>query len=622
MEWGVPEDLLLTSHLVAIALVVCMGVGAQWLAWRLKVPSILLLLGAGLALGPISRVLRADGKPLLDPDAMFGDILGPVVGLAVGLILYEGGLTLRLSEISKVRAVVRNLCTIGAFVTWVLAAIAARFLLGLPWDLCILMGAILTVTGPTVVGPMLAHIRPKGSTGPILRWEGIVVDPIGAILAVLVFEVVSTADHIGAIGDVAQSLFVTVLVGGALGVGAACVLMEIIRRHLAPEFLQNPISLLLVVLAYTLSDMAQHESGLLATTVMGIVLANQKRADVRHILEFKENLRVLLISSLFIVLGARLQPESLRQIGILGPTLFVLALIFLVRPACIFASTIASGLGWKEKVMLSSLAPRGIVAAAVASVFALELRRSAEYANPEQAALLVPLMFAVIIGTVLFYAVATGPIARAIGLSDRNPQGVVFIGAHAWARDIARAIADHGFRVVLIDANQDNIVASRMAGLPTYQGNVLGERTLDELDLTGIGHAIALTPNDEVNALASQRIGRTLGKNHTFQLARKGGSLAKDEVSRELRARDLFDPRATFAFLASRFSTGSVVKATTLTSEFGYKEWRTLYGPRALVLFVELPGGKLQVVENNASLAPPSGSTIIALVDPEDLLLA
>lgn len=605
--------------IISLALIVVLGVAAQWLAWRIRVPSILLLLLTGMAIGPISTFLTREGVPLLHPDSLFGELLLPLVSLSVGLILYEGGLTLSIREISGVRAVIRRLVTVGALVTFLLAGIAAWLILGLHWQLAALLGAILVVTGPTVIGPLMNHIRPTGKVGPVLRWEGIVIDPIGALMAVLIYEAILASHFQGEAGIVVvKALLVTIAVGGGLGVVAALVLAFMLRRYWIPDSLQNPVSLLLVILVFVLSDVAQKESGLLAATVMGIVLANQRGADVRHIIEFKENLRVLLISALFVTLGARISTADLAHLGWASGA-FVAVLIVVVRPISVWAATVGSGLTIKERVFLSAVAPRGIVAAAVASVFAISLQTSAGF---EEAGLLVPYTFAVILGTVAFYGLAAGPIAKALGIASQNPQGVLFVGASPWARDIAAALQRRGFKTVMVDTNHGHVRAARLAGLTAVYGNALQEETIDSLDLAGLGRMLAVTPNDEVNALVCQRFLRIFDRANVYRLSSSQEGKPDRTGKGDLPGRRLFSKDATYGTIASRLGSGWVVKVTTLSDEFTYADFHTLYGPRALVLFVISETGKLSVMSDERAAEPQPGQSVVAIVNPDELLMA
>ncbi|VAX39174.1 Sodium/hydrogen exchanger family protein [hydrothermal vent metagenome] len=607
---------MLHEPIVSLAIIVVLGVGAQWLAWRVRIPSILLLLLAGMAVGPLTAFLFPDNKPILNPDNLLGDLLLPLVSISVGLILYEGGLTLNLREIREVRSVIRSLVTLGALVTWVLAGLAAHFLLGMEWQLAALLGAILVVTGPTVIGPLLSHIRPQGKVGPVLRWEGIVIDPIGALLAVLIYEALLVGGVQDAAGATAQALLMTILIGGGLGTAAALLLAWLLRHYLIPDSLQNPVSVLLVVLVFVLSGELQHESGLLAATVMGIVLANQRGADVHHILEFKENLRVLLISALFVVLGARISVADFAYFN-WQSLLFVVFLIAIVRPASVWLATIGSGLPRRERIFLACVAPRGIVAAAVASVFAISL----EEAGIEQAGMLVPYTFAVILGTVAFYGLAAGPIARKLGLATTNPQGFLFIGASGWARDIAAALHKRGFKVLLADTNYEHIRAARLAGLDAVYGNVLLEETIEMLELAGIGRVLALTPNDEVNALVSQRFLRLFDRAQVYRLPSAGEARADKGAPSDMPGRKLFASNTTYATIASRLGSGWVVKITTLSEEFNYDDFQTLYGPRAILLFTIAEDDTISVITDEKPADPQPGQSIVAIVNPDELLM-
>ncbi|MHC5002693.1 MAG: cation:proton antiporter, partial [Planctomycetota bacterium] len=543
--------------LFAVATVIFLGVGVQWLSWRLRIPSILLLLLMGFVAGPVTGFVR--------PDEQFGEILLPFVSLSVALILYEGGLSLRFGELGKSGPVVWKLVSIGALVTWIVAGLGAWWLLGLSVELAVLLGAILVVTGPTVIGPILQQLRPAGPVGPVLKWEGIVIDPIGAMLAVLVFEVILLAGSPEQATQAAvTSALTAVALGGVLGILAGLLLAAMIKRFWIPDYLQNAVSLMLVIGVYTVAEGFQAEAGLFAATVMGMTLANQRFADVRHIVEFKENLRVLLISALFIVLAARLRPEDFEGMRWGNVAAFFAVLVLVARPLSVACSTVRSTLSRLDRVFLGWMAPRGIVAAAVSSVFALRLQE----AGHQEAGVLVPLTFVTIIGTVVLYGL-TGPlVARRAGIAEPNPQGVLFVGAHAWCRLVAATLQRQGFRVLLVDTNRGNLAAARMEHLPTYAGSILAEHAMDELDLGGMGKLIAATPNDWVNVLAVQRLSRVFGRGEVYQTAPARGDEKTQAAHRHLHGRWLFAQGITFSELARRIERGDVVKATPITEAF------------------------------------------------------
>ena len=596
--------------LIGLGTIVVVGIVAQWIAWRFNLPSILFLLIAGFFVGPVTG--------WLNPDELLGDLLFPVVSISVALILFEGGLSLKLRDLRTTGHVIRNLMTIGALVTWIIAALGAYWVLRFDLPVALLLGAILVVTGPTVIIPLLRHVQAVGRISAIAKWEGIVNDPIGAILAVLVFEaIVASREHgvEAAANTVVISIVETILIGLVLGGLSALLLILLLRRYWIPDYLQNSVALTLVVLAFVLSNLIQSESGLFTVTLMGIILANQRAASIKHIIEFKENLRVLLIASLFIILAARLKLEDLAYLG-WGSLVFLAILILIARPASIFLSTIKSGLSWQEKLFLSWMAPRGIVAAAVTSVFALELAHETGYV---QAELMVPEMFVVIVGTVTIYGLTAAPVGRWLKVAQPNPQGVLLVGAHRWAQNIASTLQGEGYRVLLVDTNRSNISAARLAGLPAQNASILSEYMVDELDLGGLGYILALTPNDEVNSLAALHFTEVFGRANVYQLSPKEiEHTPRQSVSQPLRGRLLFCAELTYAGLNRRFRNGAIIKKTNLTEQFNYNSFQELYNQQALVLFVIDEVGNLTVVSAGEPPEPLPGQTVISLVDPID----
>lgn len=590
-----PEHLLL-----GLCGIVLFGTLAQWLAWRLRLPSILLLLTFGLIAGP--------GLGYLNPNAIFGDLLLPVVSASVAVILFEGSLSLRVAEFRQVGLPLVLLLSVGAAVTWGLTTWAARHIMLMPWPTAVLLGALLVVTGPTVVGPLLRQIRPIGAVGPLLRWEGIVIDPIGAVLALLVFEaanVVVVSGVSGALVQAGRQLALTVVCGGLIGAAGAYFLAFVLRRHIVADHLEAPVSLTTVLVAFVASNHLQPESGLLAVTVMGILLANLPHVPLRHVLEFKENLTVLLISCLFILLSARLSREQLAAVGWRGP-LFAAFLILIVRPASVFAATLRTQLTLREKVFVSWVAPRGIVAASVAAVFALRMG--------EPGRLLVPTVFAVIVGTVVVYGLTAFPLARWLRLATADPQGLLIAGANPVARDMAEVLQERGFRVVLLDTNHVNLNAARLAGLPAMYADALADQDVETLDLGGIGRFLGMTPNDEVNALAALNFTDLFGRAQVFQLTPGRVADAGDAETVRLRTRLLFAREATYSALSARLQAGAIIKATPLTKEFDLKSFRERYGNTALPLFA-CGDGRLTIFSTDAAPSVKPGQTLVALVD-------
>lgn len=592
------------SFLIGLAAIIVLGIGAYWVSWRLRIPAILLLLASGFVAGPVTG--------LINPDRIFGDILLPVVSVCVAVILFEGGMNLKFSELREIRRVVVSLVTIGVLVTWAVTAVAAYFLFGFEHQIAVLLGAILVVTGPTVIMPLLRNIRASGRMDSIMKWEGIVIDPIGALLAVLVFQSVMAGGVIEASEQVAFSVLKTVIVGGVIGVAGARALITILRKYWVPDYLQNPVTLMILIVSFALSDYIQRESGFVTVTIMGIFLANQKTVSVKRILEFKETLRVLFISSLFIILASRLTFKDLDFILTYKSALFLGVLFFIARPLCVFLSTRGSGLQLREKLFLSWMAPRGIVAAAVASVFGLKLVGS----GFTQADHLVSVTFLVITATVLVYGLTAPALAKKLGVARPDPQGVLFVGAHDWARAIAKFLQDDGFKVSLVDSHWENVSSARRDGLNAYYKNIVLDNVAEDIDCEGIGKLLALTSNDEVNSLAALSFAETFGRSEVYQLPRQTGwhNPHEENYVSDLSGRFLFRPEATFENITRKFGSGAVIKKTYMTAEFDFNAFSGRYGDKAMPLFLIKENGDLLAFANDNPPAPQPGHCLVALV--------
>ena len=594
--------------LIALSGIIVLGIFAQWLAWRLKMPSILLLLLFGFIAGPITG--------FIDPDRIFGESFFPFVSLSVAIILFEGGLSLKFFDLKATGSVVHRLISLGALVSWALGTGAAYYILGLDFQMAALLGAILIVTGPTVIGPLLSHVRPTAKVASVLRWEGILIDPIGAVLAVLIYEAI-LGGHFHEFSTVAlMGIAKTLMIGGFAGLAGAVIVVLFLRHYWVPDFLQSPMTILSLILAFTVSNLLQSESGLLAVTVMGVALANQNYVTVKHIIEFKENLRVLLIAALFILLAARLELADLRHLSF-ASFFFLFLLIFIVRPLSVLVSTVFSDMEWKEKLFVAFVAPRGIVAAAVASVFSLRMV-DAGFTGAEE---LAAMTFFVITGTVIFYGIGAPIIARRLNLSQSNPQGLLIAGAYPWAIEVAKAVKEAGFKVLVADTNWNNINAARMNGLATYYGSVLSAAIFQEHELEGVGRLLAMTPNSGVNSLAVLHFNEMFETSDLYQLhpqkEEKIAGQKGEAVSKHLHGRFLFGKDVTFTSLTHRHYSGAVVKKTRLTDKFGYEAFLKRYGPTVIPLFLISEDNRLSIFTSEKRLEPVAGETILSLVDSE-----
>ena len=588
-----------------------LSIACQWLAWWVKLPAILFLLLTGIIVGPLTGWLQ--------PDQLFGDLLFPIISLGVAVVLFEGGLTLKLQQIRGLEKVVRRFVTTGVLVSWVLISITTYLILDFGWQLAILFGAVMVVTGPTVIVPMLRTVRPNSKIANVLRWEGIVIDPVGALLAVLVFDWI-VSEKSGAAFSNTFFTFVQILaIGILLGIAAGHSLGVVLRRHLLPEYLHNVATLTLVFGFFAISDMIQAESGLLTITVMGMWLANMKDVPTEDILDFKETLSVLMISGLFIILAARFDLNELQHLGWSSLGIFIVVQ-FVVRPVNALLATWGSKLKWQEKVLLGWIAPRGIVAAAVISLFAIRLQAE----GYSQANLLVPLAFVVIIGTVVLQSATAAPLAQWLGVREPEPRGFMIVGANPLARVIGKALAEADVPVLMVDPSWEHIRAARMDGLKTYFGSPVSQHADRALDLIGIGHLLAISPQREVNALACLRYRPEFGAAAMFELAVSTEETAseKKKMPGQLPANIAFGNDVSFSRLSSMLKQGARIHITNLDNDFGFEEYQKKYGKRAVPLFALDTADKLHVFTAAEKLIPGLDWRVLALILPEEKLQA
>ncbi|WEN15839.1 sodium:proton antiporter [Rhodanobacter sp. AS-Z3] len=577
------------------------GFLAQWLAWRVRLPAIVFLLLAGILLGPVSGVL--------DPDKLLGNLLFPAVSLAVALILFEGSLTLRFHELPGIGKAVRGLITYGAVATVLLLALAAHLVAGLSWSIALLFGALACVTGPTVIAPMLRTLRPNARIANTLRWEGIVIDPLGALFAVLIYEAIISRQEGHTIG-----IFVATIGSGVvIGALSAWMMAAFLRRQMIPEYLQNYAVLASVLLAFSVSNAFTHESGLLAVTIMGIALGNLRGVHIDDILDFKESLTTLLVSMLFILLAARLHwplPNGMLGAGI---ALFVIAQL-LVRPVTVAFATFGSGLNWRERALIGWVAPRGIVAASVSALFALRL----DVMGVPGADALVPLVFTLIIGTVVFQSATARPLALWLKVAEPEPRGVLIFGSDVVARAIGKALDEAEFHVVLADDDWDGIRLARMEGRNTFFGNPASPHAELHLDLTGIGRLLAVSTHRERNSLACVHYRQEFGREKVYRLRNLTPQENTDRaaLAGNLLAPPLFDETMTHGRFAEMLGQGWRIKSTKLSATFDWPHFIDQYGSNTVLMFGVEEKGTLRVASAKRELEPKAGWTVIALVPP------
>ena len=602
-------------YLGAVLVVAALG---QWFAWAVKVPSILVLLILGFV-----------GGLVVTPDEVLGrDVLFAGVSLAVGIILFEGSLSLRLADVRDLGRPVIRLCTVTVVIAWALITLAG-WAVGLDFQLALLVGAILVVTGPTVINPILRQLRPTRRVSSLLRWEGIVVDPIGAVLAVLVYQAVLVGNREDAFGTALLTLGKSVGIAVVLSLALAALLTQVMQRHLVPDYLHGTLFLAVAAGALVGSNMIQPESGLLTVTVLGVVLGNVPGLHLEHVQEFYEHLQVLLVGVLFVILAGRVSPSQVMNVMPMA-LLFVLLLMVVVRPVSIWVGLLGTETTRQERTLLSGMAPRGIVAAAVTSIFALELEHAADVAGgsrsqaleqlAEEAEAMVPMVFVTIVVTVSVYGLGVGRLAERLGLATPNPHGVVFAGAQEWVRQAAKALGELKVPTIVVSQDAGQLSRARMDGVRTERTNILSEYAVSHLDLAGIGTFIAATPDDGTNTTASEEFIHTLGRANVFQLRRadSGSDEKKKQPERaatldRLSARAPFRPSATHEQLEELVGQGMTVRRTELTEAFTLDDYLAR-NPEAVLLFTH-DGTRASVITEDSTV-PEQGVSLIALARP------
>jgi NhaP-type Na+/H+ or K+/H+ antiporter len=582
----------------AVVGVLGLGIGAQWLAWRFRVPAIILLSVAGLVAGP--------WLGFINPTESMGELLRPLISLCVAIILFEGGLSLQLAELKQAASGVRRLVYLGAPLAWVVCSACAYFIAGLDGATSLVFGAIMVVTGPTVIMPLLRQAALNRRTASFLKWEGIVNDPIGALLAVIVFQFFVFSGEGSGLSQVFQSLGLAMLSGLVFGGVGGWLTGVAFRAGMVPEYLKSPVMLCLVLTVYTVSNYMQHEAGLLAVTIMGIVVANMNLPGFGDMRRFKEYITIMLVSVVFVLLTADLDVSSLTSISWRGAAL-IAAILFVARPVAVLLATINAQMEFRERLLLAWIAPRGIVAAATAGVMGPRLV-DAGY----DAAILLPLVFAIIFATVVSHGLTLNWLANRLGLASRHRDSVVIVGASPWTIELARTLKDLDVNVLLADSSWHNLRPARLAGIPVFYGEILSEFAEESVELAHVHTVLAATSNDAYNALVCKSIAPEVGQSQVFQLP-MGGTDDDDPrtVSRQVRGNIAFDKEAVFEKLWRNYVRGYSFSKTRLSESYTYSDFLGDKTADALTILILTPDGNVQFVSAKSSVEPKIGDTVV-----------
>ncbi len=596
---------------LAFAIIGVLGIGAQWLAWRFSLPAIVLMAVAGILAGPVFNIFSApDAAPGTPPmEALFGDFYRPLIGVAVAVILFEGGLQLNFSELRGLTRSVRRLVFPGVPIAWFLAAIAGYLIAGLTWQAALLFGGIMVVTGPTVIIPLLRQSKLNPRPATLLKWEGIVNDPIGALLAVLVYEFLVIGDHSGGPTEIISSLVLASALSAGLGYAFGRFTAAAFRRGWTPEYLKPPVLLALVLVCFEMANLMQEEAGLLSVTAMGVTLANSRIASIDDLRLFKENITVMLVSGVFIILTANLTMTDISALD-WRSFWFIIAMLFVVRPLTVLIATIGAGLPWQERLLVGWIAPRGIVAVAVTGFFGASMT-AAGYLDGDK---LIALAFAMVFATVTLHGFTISPLAKALGLASRDSPGVLIVGASPFSIALATKLKEMEIAVMVADTSWRRLKPARLADVQTYYGEILSEVTEHHLDLNRFGYLLALGGNESHNALVATDLAPELGRAAIFQVNARG----KDEEDRKalsytLQGRTFMKSGPALDELVRRHYSGWIFQRTKLSEEYPPEQYKKDLGAEGELVLV-IRKGVIMFASPEAPVTPETGDIALAYI--------
>lgn len=581
--------------------IVLLGILSQWFAWRFRMPAIVIMSISGLLVGPIGG--------FINPKEDLGDLFNPLISLAVAIILFEGSLNLNFREVKSFNKPLIRIVTLGAFIAWIAGSLAAHYIAGLSVTVAFVIGGLFIVTGPTVILPLLRQAKLKSRPAAILKWEGIVVDPFGALLAVFAFEVIKFIN-----GDVTFASFLLFFAGSIfaalLGWLFGLIMGKVFEKGQIPEYLKAPVVFAVVLMVFVFSDLVMHETGLLAVTAMGITMANMHIASINDMRHFKENISILLVSTIFIMLTASLNPSTLLEIFNPRIILFVLAMLFIVRPLSIWLSTIGTDLMKNEKILIGWIAPRGIVALTVSGYFATVLLES----GYEDAEILTALTFALVFATVIVHGFSIGWVARKLELTATDKPGVLIVGGNEFTAELAKSLLEENMDVLVVDESWEQLRNARKLGVPVYAGDIISEQTEYSLDLTPFPKMIAATETDAYNALICSNFVPEIGRENLYQMATN--QVSEKDYHPSIGGKTLFGASANIYELKEKVMRGFVIRKTNITEQYDYNKYLDGREKDVVLLYIIRADGTLKFYTTKSEISANAGDLVVSLAPP------
>ncbi|KAB8125781.1 sodium:proton antiporter [Gracilibacillus oryzae] len=596
---------MVDSLLLIFMIIGILGIGSQWIAWKFQLPAIVVMSIAGLLAGPIFGIIN--------PEQEFGDLYRPFISIAVAIILFEGSLNLKFKEVKGLGKPVFRIITWGAFLSWILGSLTAHYVAGLSWAVAFVIGGIFIVTGPTVILPLLRQSKLKPVPSKILKWEGIVVDPFGALLAVFAFEIIVFLSSDSRDASALLLFFLASLFAVVLGYIFGKVIGWMFESGHIPEYLKSPSMFGAVIACFTIADEVKHETGLLAVTAMGMTLANIGISSIKDMRHFKENISILLTSTVFILLTSSLTMDTLKDVFRPEIIIYVLLMLFIVRPLSIFVSTIGTGLSLQEKTLVGWIAPRGIVALTVASYFASVL----EDEGFEGASLVTSLTFALVFATVCVHGFSIGWLARKLNLSSEGKPGAIIVGSNRFSVSLAKVMEELNIPVMVVDSSWDRLNRARRAGINHTYGEILSEQMEYSIDFTPYDYLISATEYDSYNALVCSTFIPEFGRKSVYRLSRQNRSGDQlDDLNHTIGGQEVFSPAEGIEDLKYKLKAGYVLRKTTLTSQYKLETYLRDKHDETVLLFVLKQSKQIEFFTDDRETTATAGDTIVSLTPP------
>lgn len=589
------------SPVQAFALVGVVGVGAQWLAWRFRLPGIVMMLIAGLALGPFTGIFV--------PSRDIGALTGPMISLAVAVILFEGGLTLNFKQLEDAGPGVRRLVVIGAPLGWLLSSLALIFIAGLSWETSVVFGGVMIVTGPTVIAPLLRAAKLHNRPAQLLQWEAIVNDAVGALVGVVAFVVVMVIQQQQSVASAIWTVIWGISFAALVGFGAALLVVNVFRRSLVPEYMKVPLLFVLVLAVFAVSDAVLHESGLLAVTVMGLIIANANLPSYTEIYRFKEQATTLLLSGVFILLAANVQLETLDLLN-WRSALFIFSVILLVRPLTVLLSLAGTSIPMNERLLVAFTGPRGVVLLAISGIFAQRLVAE----GVADGAVLQPLAFVLVLTTVVLHGFTLKPLAQKLGLTSSETPGMIIVGGSSFTTGLAQALENAGVQVLVTDPNRGQLRSARAAGVQTYYGDILSESADHGVEFISYSTIFAASDNDAYNTLVTTDLAPEFGRNAIWQISRVKEDQARHALPNQLGGQGVNGGR-TLAQYLELLADGWIFRATRLTEEYTLEDWQA--AREGAIPLAVVQDGSVRFVGRDEELTGKPGMRIVSMMPPE-----